>query len=83
MATRVFADEELERLRGPGDQPRRADPVFTLAPADLAVVDPGRVQGPADRSGSAIALCTLPRLGFGPDRVVPAPPVVIARLAEH
>ncbi|MGY1948022.1 DUF4158 domain-containing protein, partial [Nocardia asiatica] len=46
---------------------------FTLSPADLAFVDPGRGRGPADRLGIAIALCTLPWLGFVPDRVVTAP----------
>lgn len=54
---------------------------FTLSPADVAFVDPGR--GPADRLGVAIALCTLPWLGFVPDRVTAAPPVAVARLAEQ
>lgn len=56
---------------------------FTLTPADLAFVDPGRGRGPADRLGLAIALCALPWLGFVPDRVVTAPPVAVARLAEQ
>jgi hypothetical protein len=54
---------------------------FTLTQADLAFVDPGR--GPADRLGLAIALCTLPWLGFVPDAVAAAPPVAVARLAEQ
>ncbi|OBA44427.1 hypothetical protein A5780_37625 [Nocardia sp. 852002-20019_SCH5090214] len=48
-----------------------------------AFIDPGRGRGPADPLGIAIALCTLPWLGFGPDRVVTAPPVAVARLAEQ
>ncbi|WP_203218038.1 DUF4158 domain-containing protein [Nocardia terpenica] len=64
LGTRVFADEELYRL-------------FTLTPSDSAFIAPGR--GPADRLGIAVALCTLPWLGFVPDKVSTAPPV--ARLA--
>ncbi|NKV18000.1 DUF4158 domain-containing protein [Rhodococcus hoagii] len=56
---------------------------FTLTPADLAFVDPGRGRGPAERLGLAIALCTLPWLGFVPDRLVTAPPVAVARVAEQ
>ncbi len=73
MATRVFAEisrEELFRY-------------FTLPPADLAFVDPGRGRGPADRLGLAVALCTLSWLGFVPDRLTTAPPVAVARLAEQ
>lgn len=84
MATRVFADEELARLREfPEIGREELFRFFTLSPADLAFVDPGRGRGPADRLGIAIALCTLPWLGFVPDRVVSAPPVAVARLAEH
>ncbi|MGW0591330.1 DUF4158 domain-containing protein [Streptosporangium sp. NPDC002607] len=42
---------------------------FTLTPADLAFIDPGRGRGPVDRLGLAVALCTLPWLGFVPDDV--------------
>ncbi|WSY58331.1 DUF4158 domain-containing protein [Nocardia sp. NBC_00881] len=84
MATRVFADEELERLRGfPEISREELFRYFTLSPADAAFSDPGRGRGPADRLGIAIALCTLPRLAFVPDRVVTAPPVAVARLAEQ
>lgn len=84
MATRVFADEELARLREfPEIGREQLFRFFTLSPADLAFVDPGRGRGPADRLGIAIALCTLPWLGFVPDRVVTAPPVAVARLAEQ
>ncbi len=84
MATRVFADEELARLREfPEIGREELFRFFTLSPADLAFVDPGRGRGPADRLGIAIALCTLPWLGFVPDRVVTAPPVAVARLAEQ
>ncbi|MEV6216960.1 Tn3 family transposase [Nocardia sp. NPDC051833] len=84
MATRMFADEELERLRGfPEISREELFRYFTLTPSDLAFVDPGRGRGPADRLGLAIALCTLPWLGFVPDRLVTAPPVAVARLAEQ
>ncbi len=87
MATRMFADEELERLRGGFPEISREElfRYFTLTPADLAFVDPGRGGrgGPAERLGLAIALCTLPWLGFVPDRLVTAPPVAVARVAEQ
>nr|WP_280499512.1 DUF4158 domain-containing protein [Nocardia farcinica] len=51
--------------------------------AYLGFVEPGRGRGPAERLGLAIALCTLPWLGFVPDRLVTAPPVAVARLAEQ
>lgn len=75
VATRMFADEELERLRGfPEISREELFRYFTLTSADLAFVDPGRGRGPAERLGLAIALCTLPWLGFVPDRLVTAPP---------
>ncbi len=84
MATRVFADEELERLRGfPEISREELFRYFTLTPADRSFVDPGRGRGPAERLGLAITLCTLPWLGFVPDRLVTAPPVAVARLAEQ
>lgn len=55
---------------------------FTLTPADVAFVDPGRGRGPSDRLGLAVALSTLPWLGFVPDDVATAPPVAVARLAN-
>nr|WP_280414203.1 DUF4158 domain-containing protein [Nocardia carnea] len=80
----MFADEELARLREfPEIGREELFRFFTLSPADLAFVDPGRGRGPADRLSIAIALCTLPWLGFVPDRVVTAPPVAVARLAEQ
>ncbi|GGM84379.1 hypothetical protein GCM10012275_63800 [Longimycelium tulufanense] len=82
MATRVFADEELERLRRFPEIGRdELFRFFTLTPADVAFVDPGRGRGPADRLGLSVALCALPWLGFVPDNVVSAPPVAVARLA--
>uniref|UniRef100_UPI0024551A73 DUF4158 domain-containing protein n=1 Tax=Nocardia farcinica TaxID=37329 RepID=UPI0024551A73 len=43
MATRMFADEELERLRGfPEISREELFRYFTLTSADLAFVDPGR-----------------------------------------
>jgi len=80
----VFTDEELEGLRrfpeiGREDLFR----FFTLAPADVAFVDPGRGRGPADRLGLAVAVCTLPWLGFVPDEVASAPQAAVVRLAEQ
>jgi len=84
LATQVFAEEELERLRGFPEIGRdELFRFFTLAPADVAFVDPGRGRGPADRLGLSVALCTLPWLGFVPDDVVAAPPVAVARLADQ
>jgi hypothetical protein len=81
VATQVFTDEELVRLRefpeiGRDELVR----FFTLTSPDLAFIDPGRGRGPAERLGLSVALCTLPWLGFVPD-VTTAPAVVIARLA--
>ncbi len=82
MATQVFAEEELTRLRGfPEINREELFRFFTLAPADVAFVDPGRGRGPADRLGLAVTLCTLPWLGFVPDDVGAAPAVAVARLA--
>lgn len=84
MATRVFADEELARLREfPEISREELFRYFRLTPADIAFVDPGRGRGPADRLGVAVALCTLPWLGFVPDRVASAPAVAVARLADQ
>ena len=84
MATRLFADEELARLREFPDISRdELFRYFTLTPADLAFIDPGRGRGPADRLGVAVALCSLPWLGFVPDKVASAPPVAVARLADQ
>lgn len=84
MATQVFAEEELERLRGfPEIGREELFRFFTLAPADVAFVDPGRGRGPADRLGLSVALCALPWLGFVPDDVASAPPVAVARLADQ
>jgi len=83
LATRVFSDVELERLRGFPDIGRdELIRFFTLTPADVAFVDPGRGRGPADRIGLAIQLCTLPWLGFVPDDVRRAPPVAVMRVAD-
>jgi hypothetical protein len=64
----VFTDEELEDLRRfPEIGREELSRFFALAPADLAFVDPGRGRGPADRLGLAVALCSLPWLGFVAD----------------
>ena len=84
MATQVFADEELRRLRGFPELGREdLFRFFTLAPADMAFLDPGRGRGPADRLGLSVALCTLPWLGFVPDDVAAAPAVAVVRLADQ
>lgn len=83
MATRVFADGELQRLREfPEIGREELFWFFTLTPADLAFVAP-RGRGPAVRLGLAVALCTLPWLGSVPDKVGAAPAVVVARLADQ
>ncbi|WP_103380672.1 Tn3 family transposase [Pseudonocardia dioxanivorans] len=84
MADGAFSDEELEGLRRfPEIGREELYRFFRLSPADMAFVDPGRGRGPADRLGLAVALCTLPWLGFVPDEVAAAPPVAVARLAEQ
>ena len=54
---------------------------FTLTAADTAFVAP-RGRRAADRLGMAVVLCTLPWLGFVPEKLASAPPVAVARLAE-
>lgn len=84
MATQVFAAEELARLREfPEVSREELFRFFTLTSADIAFVAPGRGRGPEDQLGLAVALCTLPWLGFVPDKVAAAPPVVVARLADQ
>lgn len=84
MAGAVFSDEELEGLRRfPEIDREELFRFFRLTPADVAFVDPGRGRGPADRLGLAVALCTLPWLGFVPDDVASAPRAAVARLAEQ
>jgi hypothetical protein len=80
----VFPEDQLERLRTFPDI-GRDDLIryFTLTPADVAFLDPGRGRGPADRLGLAVALATLPWLGFVPDEVRAAPPAAVARLAQQ
>jgi TnpA family transposase len=77
----VFADEELQRLREfPEISREELFRFFTLTPADIALVTP-RGRRATDRLGMAVVLCTLPWLGFVPDKVSAAPPVAVARLA--
>jgi hypothetical protein len=84
LATRVFADQELEALRKfPEIGREELFRFFTLTPAGLAFIDPGRGRGPADRLGLAVTLCTLPWLGFVPDEVAAAPRAAVVRLAEQ
>src|SRR4051812_22622982 len=84
MATRLFSDDQVEALKAfPDIDKDELIRFFTLTPADVAFVDPGRGRGPADRLGLAVQLCTLPWLGFVPDEVSMAPPVAVGRLAER
>ncbi len=78
----MFSSEQLEQLRSFPDIGRdELITHFTLTPADVAFVDPGRGRGPADRLGMAVMVATLPWLGFVPDEVGSAPPEAVARLA--
>ncbi|MEU4381746.1 Tn3 family transposase [Micromonospora echinofusca] len=82
MATRLFPDDQMERLKSyPDIGTDELIRFFTLTAADAAFVSPGRGRGPTDRLGLAVQLCTLPWLGFVPDEVRYAPPAVVARLA--
>ncbi|MCM3886646.1 DUF4158 domain-containing protein [Frankia sp. R82] len=86
MVAPVLVDEELEGLRRfPEIGREELFRFFTLTPADLAFLDPGRGRGwgPADRLGLAVALCALPWLGFVPDDVASAPRAAVLRLAER
>jgi TnpA family transposase len=80
----MFSQEQYEQLRSfpeiTGDELIR---YFTLAPADVAFVDPGKGRGATDRLGLAVQLATLPWLGFVPDDVASAPQAAVARLAEQ
>lgn len=84
MSTRMFSEDQLERLRSYPDI-GRDDLIryFTLTPTDVAFIDPGRGRGPTDRLGLAVQLATLPWLGFVLDEVGSAPPVAVGRLAER
>jgi hypothetical protein len=84
VAARLFSEEQLEQLRSFPDI-GRDDLIryFTLTPADVAFLHPGRGRGPADRLGLAVQLATLPWLGFVPDEVRAAPPAAVARVSER
>ncbi|MEU4345763.1 DUF4158 domain-containing protein [Nocardia sp. NPDC023852] len=69
MAMQVFADEELVRLREFPDVSREElFRFFTLTPADIPFLTPGRGCGPAERLGLSVALCTLPWSETPPSR---------------
>ncbi|MGH3711152.1 MAG: DUF4158 domain-containing protein [Pseudonocardiaceae bacterium] len=54
----MFSDDQLEALRSfPGIGRDDLIRFFTLTPADVAFVDPGRGRGPADRLGLVILSC--------------------------
>jgi hypothetical protein len=78
----VFTDQELESLRRfPEIGRRNCSGSSPLPPADSAFIDRGRE--PEDRHGLAVAVWTLPWLGFVPDDVASAAPAAVARLAEQ
>jgi len=80
VATQVFSDVELERLRGfPEIDGNELVRFFTLTPTDETLVRSHR--GASNRLGVAVQLCTLPWLGFVPDDVASAPPAAAERLA--
>jgi len=59
LVAQVFIDQELEALRQfPEIGREELFRFFTLTPADVAFVAPGRGRGPTDRLGLAVALCT-------------------------
>ncbi len=61
MAMCLFPDDQMERLRSyPDIGTDELIRFFTLTPADVAFVGPGRGRGPTDRLGLAVQLCTLP-----------------------
>ncbi|MEV0149978.1 MULTISPECIES: DUF4158 domain-containing protein [unclassified Nonomuraea] len=57
MSTRMSSEDQLERLRSYPDISRE-DLIryFTLTPADVAFINPGRGRGPDDRLGLAVQL---------------------------
>ena len=79
VASRLFSDDQLERLRSfPGIGREELIRFFTLTRKDLGFIDNlehGGGRGPAARLGLAVQLCTLPWLGFVPDDLwsVPRP----------
>jgi len=84
VATRVFSDEELARLRAfPEITAEELIRFFTLTAADVEFVDPGRGRSAKDRLGLAVQLCSLPWLGFVPDDVTAAPVVAAERLGRR
>ncbi|WP_221891508.1 DUF4158 domain-containing protein [Microbispora sp. KK1-11] len=54
-----------------------------IGSADAAFIALGHGRGSVDRLGPAVALCTMPWLGFVPDDVVSAPRAAVARLADR
>jgi hypothetical protein len=63
MATQVFSDVELDRLRGfPEIGREELVRFFTLTPADESFIRTHR--GPVNRLGVAVQLGTFPWLGF-------------------
>jgi TnpA family transposase len=82
MATRVFSEEELDRLRRfPEISWDELIRFITLTDADELFARSHR--GPANVLGVAVQLCTLPWLGFVPDEVSTAPAAAATRLAER
>lgn len=81
MASKRYPDAQLEALRGfpaeiAADDLARC---FTLLPADMSFINAHR--GEVNRIGVALALCTLPWLGFVPDDMGAPPAAVVSRVA--
>ena len=81
MASKLYPDAQLEALRGFPAQIAADDLAryFTLLPADMSFINAHR--GEVNRIGVAVALCTLPWLGFVPDDMGAAPAAVVSRVA--
>jgi hypothetical protein len=59
VTTRVFTDEDLERLRSfPTLNPEELIRFFTLTPADVEFIDPGRGRGERTRWSAALPVRT-------------------------
>ena len=83
MATRFLSNLERRRLAGWPTAVPEAElaAYYTLDPADLA--HSGQRRSDGNRLGFALQLCTLRHLGFVPDDLQHAPPVVLANLASQ
>lgn len=84
MASKMYPDAQLDALRRFPAAIAADDLVryFTLLPTDVAFINANH-RGAANKIGVAVALCTLPWLGFVPDDVHAAPPAAVTRVAAR